>query len=86
MLFLHQVRGATTHYDAVVGAATSGVLNASVDTGVQWTTVLHIGAATAYGLCAVPASKAIPAALCTANWDTWVFAKLPARPVRSVLE
>lgn len=28
-----QVRGATTHYDAVVGAATSGVLNASVDTG-----------------------------------------------------
>jgi hypothetical protein len=28
------VRGATTHYDAVVGAATSGVLNASVDTGV----------------------------------------------------
>lgn len=28
------VRGATTHYDAVVGAATSGVLNAGVDTGV----------------------------------------------------
>jgi hypothetical protein len=28
-----QVRGATTHYDAVVGAATSGVLNASTDTG-----------------------------------------------------
>eukprot|EP00879_Flechtneria_rotunda_P030615 GHRR01033274.1.p1 GENE.GHRR01033274.1~~GHRR01033274.1.p1 ORF type:complete len:204 (+),score=74.46 GHRR01033274.1:27-638(+) len=27
------VRGATTHYDAVVSAATSGVLNASVDTG-----------------------------------------------------
>lgn len=29
-----QVRGATTHYDAVVSAATSGVLNAGVDTGV----------------------------------------------------
>jgi hypothetical protein len=29
------VRGATTHYDAVVGAATSGVLNASTDTGVS---------------------------------------------------
>lgn len=28
-----QVRGATTHYDAVVGAATSGCLNASTDTG-----------------------------------------------------
>uniref|UniRef100_A0A383WES3 6,7-dimethyl-8-ribityllumazine synthase n=1 Tax=Tetradesmus obliquus TaxID=3088 RepID=A0A383WES3_TETOB len=28
------VRGATTHYDAVVSAATSGVLNASTDTGV----------------------------------------------------
>lgn len=28
------VRGATTHYDAVVSAATSGVLNAGVDTGV----------------------------------------------------
>lgn len=29
-----QVRGATTHYDAVVGGATSGVLNASTDSGV----------------------------------------------------
>ena len=29
-----QVRGATAHYDAVVGGATSGVLNASVDSGV----------------------------------------------------
>ena len=28
------VRGATSHYDAVVGAVTSGILNASVDTGV----------------------------------------------------
>lgn len=28
-----KVRGATTHYDAVVSAATSGVLNASTDTG-----------------------------------------------------
>ncbi|PNW86495.1 hypothetical protein CHLRE_02g088850v5 [Chlamydomonas reinhardtii] len=28
------IRGATTHYDAVVSAATSGVLNCSVDTGV----------------------------------------------------
>jgi hypothetical protein len=28
-----QVRGSTTHYDAVVGAATSGCLNAGVDTG-----------------------------------------------------
>jgi len=28
------VRGATTHYDAVVSGATSGVLNASLDTGV----------------------------------------------------
>lgn len=28
------IRGATTHYDAVVSAATSGVLNASVNTGV----------------------------------------------------
>ncbi|KAG2501070.1 hypothetical protein HYH03_000889 [Edaphochlamys debaryana] len=28
------IRGATTHYDAVVAAATSGVLNASTDTGV----------------------------------------------------
>ncbi|KAL4451167.1 hypothetical protein ABPG77_009239 [Micractinium sp. CCAP 211/92] len=28
------VRGATTHYDAVVGGATSGVLNASTDSGV----------------------------------------------------
>lgn len=30
---LMQVRGATTHYDAVVSAATSGCLNASTDTG-----------------------------------------------------
>ena len=29
-----QVRGATAHYDAVVGGATSGVLNASTDSGV----------------------------------------------------
>jgi 6,7-dimethyl-8-ribityllumazine synthase len=29
-----QIRGATTHYDAVVGAATSGVLGASTDSGV----------------------------------------------------
>ena len=28
------VRGATTHYDAVVGGATSGVLGASTDSGV----------------------------------------------------
>ncbi|PSC77064.1 6,7-dimethyl-8-ribityllumazine synthase [Micractinium conductrix] len=28
------VRGDTTHYDAVVGGATSGVLNASTDSGV----------------------------------------------------
>lgn len=28
------MRGATTHYDAVVGAATSGCLGASTDTGV----------------------------------------------------
>jgi 6,7-dimethyl-8-ribityllumazine synthase len=28
------VRGATTHYDAVVSGATSGVLGASTDTGV----------------------------------------------------
>lgn len=28
-----QVRGATTHYEAVVSAATSGVMNAGVDTG-----------------------------------------------------
>lgn len=28
------MRGATTHYDAVVGGATSGVLNASTDSGV----------------------------------------------------
>jgi 6,7-dimethyl-8-ribityllumazine synthase len=28
------VRGATAHYDAVVGGATSGVLNASTDSGV----------------------------------------------------
>lgn len=28
------MRGATTHYDAVVSAATSGCLNAGVDTGV----------------------------------------------------
>lgn len=28
------VQGATTHYDAVVSGATSGVLNASVDSGV----------------------------------------------------
>lgn len=29
-----QIQGATTHYDAVVGAATSGCLGASTDTGV----------------------------------------------------
>ena len=29
-----QVRGATTHYDAVVSAATNGVLNAGLNTGV----------------------------------------------------
>ncbi len=29
-----QVRGATTHYDAVVSGATSGVLGAGTDTGV----------------------------------------------------
>lgn len=29
-----QVKGATAHYDAVVGATTSGVLNAAIDTGV----------------------------------------------------
>ncbi|KFM27154.1 6,7-dimethyl-8-ribityllumazine synthase [Auxenochlorella protothecoides] len=28
------VKGATAHYDAVVGATTSGVLNAAIDTGV----------------------------------------------------
>lgn len=28
------VRGATTHYDAVVGGATSGLLNAATDSGV----------------------------------------------------
>lgn len=28
------VRGATTHYDSVAGAATSGLLGASMDTGV----------------------------------------------------
>jgi 6,7-dimethyl-8-ribityllumazine synthase len=28
------VRGATAHYDAVVGGATSGVLNASTDSGI----------------------------------------------------
>jgi 6,7-dimethyl-8-ribityllumazine synthase len=28
------VRGATTHYEAVVNGATSGLLNASVDSGV----------------------------------------------------
>ena len=28
------VRGSTTHYDAVCGAAVSGCMNASVDTGV----------------------------------------------------
>lgn len=28
------MRGATSHYDAVVSAATSGVLNAGLDTGV----------------------------------------------------
>jgi len=28
------VRGATAHFDAVVGAATSGVLGASTDSGV----------------------------------------------------
>lgn len=27
------VRGSTTHYDEVCGAATSGILNAGVDTG-----------------------------------------------------
>lgn len=32
--FAPQIRGATTHYDAVVGAATSGVLGASNDSGV----------------------------------------------------
>ena len=31
---LIQVRGATAHYDAVVGAATSGCLAASTNTGV----------------------------------------------------
>jgi 6,7-dimethyl-8-ribityllumazine synthase len=30
-----QIRGATTHYEAVVSAVTGGVLNASVDTG-KW--------------------------------------------------
>ena len=29
-----QVRGATAHFDAVVGAATSGVLGAAADSGV----------------------------------------------------
>ena len=29
-----QVRGSTTHYEAVVNAATSGLLNASLDSGV----------------------------------------------------
>jgi 6,7-dimethyl-8-ribityllumazine synthase len=29
-----QVRGATTHYEAVVNAATGGVLNAGLDTGI----------------------------------------------------
>jgi len=29
-----QVRGATAHFDAVVSAATSGVLNAGLDAGV----------------------------------------------------
>ena len=29
-----QVRGATAHFDAVVGAATSGVLSAGLDAGV----------------------------------------------------
>ena len=28
------MRGATAHFDAVVGAATSGVLNAGLDAGV----------------------------------------------------
>lgn len=28
------MRGATGHYEAVVGAATSGTMNATVDTGV----------------------------------------------------
>jgi len=28
------VRGATTHYDSVAGAATSGLLNAATDSGV----------------------------------------------------
>ena len=31
---MRQVRGATAHYDAVVGGATSGVLGASTDSGV----------------------------------------------------
>ena len=30
-----QVRGATAHFDAVVGAATSGVLGAAADSGVR---------------------------------------------------
>ena len=29
-----QVRGSTTHYDAVAGGAASGLLSASADTGV----------------------------------------------------
>lgn len=29
-----QVRGATTHYEAVVSAATSGVLSAGLDSGI----------------------------------------------------
>lgn len=29
-----QIRGATTHYDAVAGAAANGVLNASLNSGV----------------------------------------------------
>lgn len=39
-----QVRGATTHYDAVVGAATSGVLNASTDTGACKAAELSVSA------------------------------------------
>lgn len=31
---VEQVRGATAHFDAVVSGATSGVLNAALDSGV----------------------------------------------------
>lgn len=40
-LRLYQIRGSTSHYDAVVNAATSGILSAGLDSGMCAAVALH---------------------------------------------